>query len=50
MVLRNTNPAFSLDGKIEVTAENDKLTIKRSYGSDSITLKANLTDYSFEIE
>lgn len=49
MVLRNTHPAFSLDGTIQIDTENDKLTITRKYGSDTITLKADLTTYQFEI-
>lgn len=50
MILRNTNPAFSLEGKIEIQTNNDKLIITRKYKSDSITLKADLTTYKFEIE
>lgn len=49
MVLRNTHPAFSLDGTIEVSADDDLLVITRKYGTESITLKANLSDYQFEI-
>lgn len=49
MTLRNTHPAFSLDGKIEVSADEDKLIITRKFGKESITLKANLSDYQFEI-
>jgi sucrose phosphorylase len=50
MELRNSHPAFNLEGSIEVTAEGDNLTIKRAYKSDSITLNANLTTYNFTIE
>ena len=50
MVLRNTHPAFSLDGTIEVEADGDMLVITRKYGKDSITLKANLSTYQFEIK
>lgn len=50
MVLRNTHPAFSLDGTIEVEAYGDMLVITRKYGKDSITLKANLSTYQFEIK
>lgn len=49
MTLRNTHPAFSLDGTIEVSTDEDKLIITRKYGTESITLKANLSDYQFEI-
>ena len=50
MILRNTHPAFSLDGTIEIQTNGDRLIITRKYGSDSITLKSNLTTYRFEIE
>ena len=49
MVLRNTHPAFSLDGTIEVSTDEDKLIITRKFGKESITLKANLSTYQFEI-
>lgn len=50
MILRNTYPAFSLDGTIEIQTNGDRLIITRKYGSDSITLKSDLTTYRFEIE
>ncbi len=50
MVLRNTHPAFSLDGTIEISADDDLLVITRKYGTESITLKANLTTYQFDIK
>lgn len=50
MILRNTNPAFNLDGSISVKSDGDKLVITRAYQDNRITLRANLTDYSFEIE
>ena len=50
MVLRNTHPAFSLDGTIEIEVDGDMLVITRKYGKDSITLKANLSTYQFEIK
>ena len=50
MVLRNTHPAFSLDGTIEVSTDKDKLIITRKFGKESITLKANLTTYQFDIK
>lgn len=50
MILRNTHPAFSLDGTIEIQTDGDRLIITRKYGSDSITLKSDLTTYRFEIE
>lgn len=50
MVLRNTHPAFSLDGTIEVSTDEDKLIITRKFGKESITLKANLSTYQFDIK
>ena len=50
MTLRNTHPAFGLDGSIAVETEADTLTITRSCGSDQLTLHANLTDYQFTID
>jgi sucrose phosphorylase len=50
MELRNSHPAFSLDGSIEVCCEDDTITIKRAYKEDSITLNANLTTYDFTIK
>lgn len=49
MELRNTDPAFHLDGGIEVEAKQDQLIITRKYGAASITLSADLTDFSFDI-
>lgn len=49
MELRNTHPAFSLDGEIVVTAEGDRLQITRTYQSHKIVLDANLSTYAFEI-
>lgn len=50
MTLRNTHPAFSLDGTIEVSTDEDKLIITRKFGKESITLKANLSTYQFDIK
>lgn len=49
MQLRNTHPAFNLDGEIFIEANDENLVIVRSYGDDKITLQANLSDYSFKI-
>lgn len=49
MQLRNTHPAFNLDGEIFIEANDENLVIVRSYGDDKITLQANLSDYSFQI-
>lgn len=50
MILRNTHPAFSLDGNIKVVSEGDMLTITRTFGEYSLTLNANLTTYDYTIE
>ncbi len=50
MVLRNTNPAFSLEGTISVQTEGERLVITRTYQENSITLDANLRTYAFEIK
>ncbi|MGN1404123.1 MAG: sucrose phosphorylase [Ruminococcus sp.] len=50
MVLRNTHPAFSLEGTIAIQTSGDKLVITRTCGEDSITLNADLTSYQFEIQ
>lgn len=49
MQLRNTHPAFNLDGEIFIESNDENLAIVRSYGDDKITLQANLSDYSFQI-
>ena len=50
MILRNTHPAFSLDGNIKVVSEGDMLTITRTFCEYSLTLNANLTTYDYTIE
>lgn len=49
MELRNSHPAFNLDGSIHVETEKDKLKIIRSWNGHSITLDADLTSYQFRI-
>jgi sucrose phosphorylase len=49
MELRNSNPAFNLDGTIEVQCQGDNITITRAYKDDRLTLDANLTTYEFTI-
>lgn len=49
MELRNTHPAFGLDGSLETEADGEMLKMTRQCGGDSITLTANLHDYTFEI-
>lgn len=49
MELRNTHPAFSLEGTISIQAEGDHLQIVRTYQSHKIVLDANLSTDQFEI-
>ena len=49
MELRNTHPAFLLEGTISIQAEGDHLQIVRTYQSHKIVLDANLSNYQFEI-
>lgn len=49
MELRNTHPAFSLDGTISIQAEGDHLQIVRTYQSHKIVLDADLSTYQFDI-
>lgn len=49
MELRNTHPAFSLEGTISIQAEGDHLQIVRTYQSHKIVLDANLSTHQFEI-
>lgn len=49
MELRNTHPAFSLEGTISIQAEGDRLQIVRTYQSHKIVLDANLSTDQFEI-
>ena len=48
MELRNTHPAFSLEGTISIQAEGDRLQIVRTYQSHKIVLDANLSNYQFK--
>ncbi|MGN0584353.1 MAG: sucrose phosphorylase [Ruminococcus sp.] len=50
MELRNSHPAFGIDGKVITEAVGDKLKITRCCGDNKLTLTANLSDYSFTIE
>lgn len=50
MELRNSRPAFGLDGSISVQTNGDNIAIKRSCKGDTITLEANLTSYKFKIK
>lgn len=49
MELRNSHPAFHMDGDILVETEDDHLRITRSYNEDKIVLDANLTTYEYTI-
>lgn len=49
MELRNSNPAFNLNGSISVESNGDSITIIRSYKDNTITLSANLSTYEFSI-
>lgn len=50
MELRNSNPAFNLDGDINIEVEGSKMKITRSYNDNKVTLLANLEIYEFEIQ
>jgi len=48
MKLRNTHPAFAVDGEIEVELEgNNGFQIRRTFEGQYILLKANLSTYDF---
>lgn len=49
MAIRNMEPAFHLDGKIQVETEGERLMITRKYKENSIRLSADLRSYGFEI-
>ena len=50
MKLRNSHPAFSLDGTMHIVAEEDRFCITRSDGMHTLTLDADLTTYAFVIK
>jgi sucrose phosphorylase len=50
MELRNSNPAFGLDGSIDVETDGSRLKITRRCGDSSITLDADLETYKFTID
>jgi sucrose phosphorylase len=50
MELRNSHPAFNIDGNIEVVSDGDTFEITRTYNDNKITLKANLRTYDFKID
>lgn len=50
MELRNTHPAFSLEGDIAIREQGSVLEIERSFQSQRLTLKADLKKHTFVIE
>lgn len=51
MELRNTHPAFAIEGEIAVTLDGaHKLTITRSFEGHSAVLRANLQTHEFSIQ
>lgn len=50
MILRNTHPAFNLEGSIDIQTDDGRLIITRKYKDNSITLDANLNSYQFSIK
>lgn len=49
MELRNSHPAFHLDGSIQVETRGDRLMITRSWKEHQIVLDADLTTYEYQI-
>ena len=48
--LRNTNPAFGFDAKLDIKTEGKVMTFTWTNGANSISLAANFEDYTFEIK
>ncbi len=48
--LRNTNPAFGFDSKLDVKTDGSVMTFTWTNGDNKISLEANFADYSFEIK
>ncbi len=48
--LRNTHPAFGFESEFSFGCEGNKLDMTWKKGNDIITLKADLSDYSYTIE
>ncbi len=49
MELRNTDPAFHLEGEIQVETAGEQLVITRTYKENRIRLSADLGSYGFVI-
>jgi sucrose phosphorylase len=47
--LRNTNPAFGFDAKLDIKSSGDVMTFTWTNGENTISLEANFSDYSFNI-
>ena len=48
--LRNTNPAFGFDAKLDIKTEGKVMTFTWTNKDNTISLVANFEDYSFEIK
>ena len=48
--LRNTNPAFGFDAKLDIKTEGKVMTFTWTNKDNSISLAANFEDYTFEIK
>lgn len=49
MILRNTCPAFDLNGTIDIRTDGSRFSITRAYKDSRITLDADLETYRFSI-
>ena len=50
MELRNTHPAFDIEGELEVTCSEDgTFTMRRTSGDAWAQLTANLKDHTYEV-
>ena len=47
--LRNTNPAFGFDAQLDIQTNGSVMTFTWTNGDHKISLKADFSDYSFEI-
>ncbi len=48
--LRNTNPAFGFDAKLDIETNGSVMTFTWTNGENKASLKADFSDYSFTIE
>lgn len=48
--LRNTNPAFGFDAKLDISTDGDVMTFTWTNGEHKISLEANFSDYSYIIK